>query len=192
MILFVDETESKSLFIVAGMLVESRQIVESEFRQFKKKASKLILPSKVKANLFKEFKSTLMDSDFTKLKKELLFHVMRCNPVIMYCCLRKKEKKFCQMEKESTYLKMISAVAHQIVEPTVLLFDSFGITRFEERIVRKTASVGIESKPVKSETEKGIIMVDNVCSVLRMNEEGRDGKELFQTISTATKKLTWY
>lgn len=93
------------------------------------------------------------------------------------------------VEKESTYLKMISAVAHQIVEPTVLLFDSFGITRFEERIVRKTASVGIESKPVKSETEKGIIMVDNLCSVIRRHEMNQDKEEFYTIIRQNLKKV---
>lgn len=194
MILFVDETESNSLFIVAGLLVESNEVVESEFRLFKKKAAKLKIPKKSKANLFTEFKSTLMDRDYSKLKKELLEHIMHCNPIILYCCLNKKKQAFSQIDKETTYLKMISTIVLYIEKPAEILFDSFGISRFEDRIVRKISSIsaGIESKPVRSETKKGIIMVDNICSVLRLNEEGRDKRNHFHIISHATKKLTWH
>ena len=83
MMLFIDETESKTLFIVAGLLIKSRQDVESAFRKFKKKASRLRIPQKAKSNLFKEFKSTLMDSDYTKLKKELMDQILLCEPSII-------------------------------------------------------------------------------------------------------------
>ena len=56
MILFVDETECKDYFIVAGLLTESKSKTDDAFKRFKKKVKNFPIPPKKKEKLFTEFK----------------------------------------------------------------------------------------------------------------------------------------
>ena len=64
MLLFVDETENEDYFIVTGLLVESQNDIDLIYSRFKKKAKNLNISDKKRAQLFTEFKSTLMDRNY--------------------------------------------------------------------------------------------------------------------------------
>lgn len=72
MLLFVDETENEDYFIVTGLLVESQNDIDLIYSRFKKKAKNLNISDKKRAQLFTEFKSTLMDRNYQKLKISML------------------------------------------------------------------------------------------------------------------------
>lgn len=67
-ILYVDETESNDLFIVAGLLTESKGKTDLVFKQFNKKAKQFLIPPKEKEKVFREFKAVLLDKHYQKIK----------------------------------------------------------------------------------------------------------------------------
>ena len=68
MVLYVDETENDDYFIVTGLLVNSQTDIINTYNHFKKRADKLKIAPKEKGKLFTEFKSTLLDNRFQKIK----------------------------------------------------------------------------------------------------------------------------
>jgi len=70
MILYVDETECPEYFIVTGLLVRSKEDVELAFKRFRKWTMSIPLPEDVRAQLNIEFKSTLLDRRYKRIKKQ--------------------------------------------------------------------------------------------------------------------------
>ena len=100
MILFVDETENDNHFIVTGLLVESQNDIDNVYSHFKKKAKNLNITDKKKSQLFTEFKSTLMDRNYQKLKISMLTELVDIEHCIIYSCYVKKDSYFPQVLKE--------------------------------------------------------------------------------------------
>ena len=91
MLLFVDETENEDYFIVTGLLVESQNDIDLIYSRFKKKAKNLNISDKKRAQLFTEFKSTLMDRNYQKLKISMLSELSSMEHYIIYSCYIKKD-----------------------------------------------------------------------------------------------------
>ena len=156
MILYVDETESDSLFIVAGLLFNSRQDAEQVFKRFKKRARNVSIAEKYRARLFYEFKSNILDKDFQHLKKEMLNILNEFQYQVIFGC-HTKPGEFKQKDKERTYINMLTAI--------------------------------VTSKPTVSETEHGIIVIDNLCSVIRRHEMIQDNAGFFTIIAHNLKMI---
>ncbi len=156
MILYVDETESDSLFIVAGLLFNSRQDAEQVFKRFKKRARNVSIAEKYRARLFYEFKSNILDKDFQHLKKEMLNNLNEFQYQVIFGC-HTKPGEFKQKDKERTYINMLTAI--------------------------------VTSKPTVSETEHGIIVIDNLCSVIRRHEMNQDNAGFFTIIAHNLKMI---
>lgn len=191
MILYIDETESEQLFIVAGVLVPSKQNVDIVFRNFKKRASMTPLPIKEKALLFKEFKSTLMDNDYPRLKKTLLSFIYNNKYEIFYSCYYKQATVFNQKEKEKTYIRLLCRIVESINQDIEIVFDSFNKKEFESRILKRLREFQnvMKIQPVNSETVSGIKIVDNICGVLRLKESKKDKREYFEIIKLLVRKV---
>ena len=191
MILFVDETESDDLFIVAGLLVNSKQDAEMVFKRFKKKAQRSHLSQKSKARLFNEFKSTIMDKEYINFKREMLLELSKLDYTILFSTHRKQNILFKQREKETAYIRLLSRITEMIVFPVEIIFDSFNLHSFEERIVKRIS--GFENvlsvHPERSETQPGIILVDNICSVIKRHLKSDDSEGLFSIIKATVKRI---
>ena len=190
-ILYVDEPETEELFIVAGLLVVSKQDVEMVFKRFKKRAKNLVLSAKYKARLFNEFKSVIMDKDYQKLKMEMLSQLNTIHYRIIFSSQMKNGTSFTQKEKERAYINMISSIAIDAEEQTDIFFDCFNNQSFENAIIKKLESIQNvrQSSPTVSETDKGIILIDNICSVLRLHLTHKDKNRVHDLISQNIKKI---
>ena len=190
MILYVDETESESLFIVAGLLVKSRQDAEQVFKRFKKKARNVSITDKYRARLFYEFKSNILDKDFQRLKKDMLNILNEFQYHVVYDC-HTKIGEFKQKDKERTYINMLTAIVTSIPSSVDVFFDGFRNQVFENSIIKKLESLpNVRSaKPTISETEHGIIVVDNICSVIRRHEMNQDNAGFFKIIAPNLKMI---
>lgn len=84
MILYVDETENNEYFILTGLLLESENVAEGIYYSFKKKAANYKISENLRAKLFTEFKSTLMDNMFQTLKKKMIEEIKTVDSVVIY------------------------------------------------------------------------------------------------------------
>ena len=119
MLLFVDETENDNYFIVTGLLVQSQNDINMSFNRFKKHAKNLNISAKKKAQLFTEFKSTLMDRNYQKLKIAMLSELNSIEHCIIYSCYIKKDFTFPQTLNEDTYIYLLSQLL--MLQLTVLI-----------------------------------------------------------------------
>lgn len=190
MILYVDETESDSLFIVAGLLFNSRQDAEQVFKRFKKRARNVSIADKYRARLFYEFKSNILDKDFQHLKKEMLNILNEFQYQVIFGC-HTKPGEFKQKDKERTYINMLTAIVTSIPNSVDVYFDGFRNQGFENSIIKKLESLpNVRSaKPTVSETEHGIIVIDNLCSVIRRHEMNQDNAGFFTIIAHNLKMI---
>ncbi len=60
MLLFIDETECEDFFIVAGLLVDSKETIDFIYKKFKNKLKGMKLSNKAKQQIFLEFKAVLL------------------------------------------------------------------------------------------------------------------------------------
>ena len=90
MILYVDETENDHYFIVTGLLVTSQKSIHEAYKQFKKKVKTMPLKPKIKEKIFIDFKPTILDREFQKIKVKMLEEIMQINNQIIYSCYVKK------------------------------------------------------------------------------------------------------
>lgn len=170
MILYVDETENEYCFIVTGLLVPSQNSVDIAFKQFKKKINAMKLKPKIKERIFNEFKSTILDREYQKIKVKMLEEIMQINNQIIYSCYEKKEGCFNQAMKEEQYIYLLNNIVSYIGYNIDIIFDSFNKLNFEQKIIELIGQhpnvVSIKSKD--SFDEHGIQFVDNLCSVIRL------------------------
>lgn len=125
MLLFVDETENDEFFIVTGLLVQSQNDIDSVYSQFKKKAKNLNISDRKRGQLFTEFKSTLMDRNYQKLKITMLSTLNKINHYIIYSCYIKKELYFPQFLKEEVYIELLTKIVDASSCELDIIFDAF-------------------------------------------------------------------
>ena len=149
MILFVDETECKDYFIVAGLLTESKSKTDDAFKRFKKKVKNFPIPPKKKEKLFTEFKSVLYKKDGNKFNQDI---------------------------KERIYLQLLNNIVLNIDEQIDIIFDTFNKKDFEEKIIN---SIKLNHNVLSiiqqdSRLEFGLQFIDNICSVIRLHIDRKE------------------
>ena len=100
MLLFVDETENDSLFIVGGILLDSRESAAEAYRRFKRKIRNYPLTENKRMKLYTEFKSVLMDNHYQRIKLRMIEEISEMESCIIYSCYIKKEDSFLQSLKD--------------------------------------------------------------------------------------------
>lgn len=183
MILYVDETENEEYFIVTGLLVESESSVNLAYKQFKNKIKGQKISDKKKRQIYTEFKSTLLDNDFQKIKLAMLEEIVKISNLIVYSCYVKKNSRMNQIVKESAYIMLLSNILTTIKADIDVIFDSFSKPDFEANIMQSVENVdNIKSiEPKDSQIEPGLQFVDNICSVIRLHKSG-DEKDIYYEI----------
>ena len=91
MILFIDETENEKYFIVAGLLLDSREIADSVYKSFRKKAKNMPVSKRDKQIVFTEFKSVMLDRHYQNIKRQMILALSEVDRHIIYSCYIKKQ-----------------------------------------------------------------------------------------------------
>lgn len=190
MYLFVDETECPEYFIVTGLLVNSKEDVELAYKRFKNKVKGIPIPDRNKARLFTEFKSTLLDRDYKRVKEAMLFELNRLDYCAIYSCYVKKAV-FTQSVKEKVYTSLLMRITMSIESEVNIIFDTFNQPDFEGVIINcllgrpNVATI----KSGDSQKEAGIQFVDNLCSVCRLHKTGMDSRDFYSLIGGFVKEV---
>lgn len=184
MVLYIDETEHFGYFIVAGLLAKSEQDVQLAYKKFKKKVSNYPLSNKLKEKVFLEFKSTILDGQFQKIKENMLLEINSLDGAIIYSFYVKKHKEMKQVLKESVYITLLSNIINSIEESVDIVFDKFNNKEFEESIISAFSDFSIVNSivPMDSQTSSGLQFVDNICSVIRLHLTNQDEEDYFEII----------
>ena len=191
MILYIDETEHEEYFIVAGLLAESEQTVDLVYKRFKKSIKNYPLTNKAKQSIFLEFKSTLIDIRFQKIKTKMLQYIREIDGVVLYSCYVKKQKSMKEILKESVYITLLSNIINSIEVPIDIIFDEFKNKKFEDSII----NTFIDFKNVRSITPfdsqeiPGLQFADNVCSVVRLHMTDTDKSNYYSYIEDMIRKV---
>lgn len=123
MLLFVDETENEDLFIVTGFLVKSKEDADLAYKHFKRKIRDYRISDREKRKLFTEFKSTLMDQHYQKLKIKMLEEVIAFDNTVIYSTYIKKDEVFRQSRKEDIYVLLLSKIVASLEQETEIIYD---------------------------------------------------------------------
>ena len=184
MIIYIDETENDNYFIVAVLLAKSEQAVDLAYKRFKKRIKNLKIPDRYKSKVYMEFKSTYLDHDYSKIKTKMLEEIQTVDGCIIYSCYIKKNAKFNQIVKESVYITLLSKILSNIESKIDVVFDRFGKSDFETRIIESTKlNKNILSiKPKDSQLVSGLQFADNICSVIRLNKSSEDKFDYYNFI----------
>lgn len=191
MVLYVDETEHEEYFIVAGLLASSEQDVNLAYKKFKKGVQNYPLTSKTKQRIFLEFKSTLIDKQFQKIKNKMLQQIREIEGAILYSCYVKKQKNMKQVLKESVYITLLSNIINSIDQPVNVIFDEFKNKKFENLIAETFKNFdNVESiVPCDSQEDPGLQFADNVCSVVRLHLTEHDKNNYYSYIESMIKEV---
>lgn len=191
MVIYIDETENEQYFILAGLLIPSRDSAETAYKRFKKRISRFSLNSRAKEMVFREFKSTVLDRHYQRIKYTMLEEINRLdNHSIIYCSEYKKSIHLTQDKKEELYIHLITNIIKKC-EKVSVIYDCFNNSKFESRInneIKRLANVeSIEAKD--SQVEHGLQFVDNLCSVIRLHISKADIYNYFDIISSNVIKV---
>lgn len=189
MVLYVDETENDDYFIVTGLLVESEADVSAVYSRFKKRADKHKISPKYKSKLFTEFKSTILDKRFQKIKVIMLEELNAIDYCVIYSCYIKKESILTQENKERVYIQLLTRIVENINFDIDVIFDTFNKKDFEDSIISVISDYehvnSIESRD--SQISPGLQYVDNLCSVYRHHLSGTDENNFYKQIESYVK-----
>lgn len=191
MLLFVDETENDNYFIVTGLLVESQHDIDLIYSQFKKKAKKINISDKKKAQLFTEFKSTLMDRNYQKLKITMLSELSSIDHYVIYSCYLKKDRIFPQSLKEDVYIQLLSKIVKSASVELDVIFDTFNKKDFESNIIKAISSLPLVKSIASCDSQKnpGLQYVDNLCSTCRHHLANDDPNNFYDIIKEKIREV---
>ena len=191
MILYVDETEHEEYFIVAGLLASSKHEVDLAYKKFKKSVKNYPLTTKAKQKIFLEFKSTLIDIRFQKIKIKMLQQIKGIDGAVLYSCYVKKQKNMKQTLKESVYITLLSNIINSINEQVNVIFDEFKNKKFESLIIETFETFdNVETiTPRDSQEMPGLQFADNVCSVVRLYLTKHDKNNYYSFIESMIKEV---
>ena len=169
MILYVDETGNNKIFIVAGLLASSKEDVELAYKRLKKDVENYPINPKFRAKVFFEFKSRLIDKDYSRIKIKLLENLNSIKYKSLYNISYNKKETFNGNDKKQTYINQLLTIVNSIDEDIELYFDN---TEFNDEVIREVSKCKnvIKIEPKESFACHGIQFIDNICSVIRMNE----------------------
>lgn len=175
MILYVDETENIEYFILTGLLLESEKVANSIYYSFKKKATNYKISENLRANLFTEFKSTLMDNMFQPLKKKMIEEIKTVDHIVIYSIYVKKEKNIKKSIKNKIYIRMLAKMINSIDSDIEIVFDR-NSTDYDNNIVTAISKLEnvISIKSADSQLTPGLQLVDNMCSIIRRKYSNTD------------------
>ena len=184
MILYIDETENNEIFVVAGLLVKNQTSVHTAYKHFKKQIQNIYIPDKYKGKVYTEFKSTLLDRDYKRIKRCMLEEIYHLECEILYSVYQKKQPVINQIQKESIYITLLSSILASQSDGITVIFDRFGKKDFEERIVKSALTIECvdDIHPEDSQREAGLQFIDNICSVIRRHISGKDNFSYFEII----------
>ena len=171
--LYVDESEDSEQFILCGLLVDSQYSINKNYKKFKRSIQNYPLKNKTKDLLFNEFKSTLLDKRYQKIKFKMLYSLQSIDYKVLYARYVKKNIMM-QDQKEEIYINMLNKIINNINCNVNIVFDCFHKTDFEDKIIN-TISVLTNVNtiiPKESFDSPGIQYTDNVCSAIRRNLNG--------------------
>ena len=191
MLLYVDETENEEFFIVAGLLIDSRDCADKAYKHFKNSIKNIPIQPKEKAKLFTEFKSTILDRRYKKVKIKMLESLNETERTVIYSCFIKKDGSFDQYQKEKAYIILLSNIVTNVAEDISIIFDAFNKTDFESRIVQSISEHrNVQAiMPRDSQLEPGLQYIDNICSTLRLMKSNNDKFEFYQYIENWVKEV---
>ena len=189
--LYIDESLDEKVFVVGGILVNSEKDLLLAYSQFKKQIMNIPMTRKQKENVTYEFKSSLLDRTYPQIKRKLLYklNILDCNIVYSY---KKLDAKLVQEDKENFYIELLSKIVSNINEDvTIITFDSFGNTKFENRIVKEIREIKNVKSIIKDESynNKGLQFADNVVGVIRRKLSDVDNNNFFDIISNITIEI---
>lgn len=189
--LYIDESLDEKVFVVGGILVNSEKDLLLAYSQFKKQIMNIPMTRKQKENVTYEFKSSLLDRTYPQIKRKLLYklNILDCNIVYSY---KKLDAKLVQEDKENFYIELLSKIVSNINEDvTIITFDSFGNTKFENRIVKEIREIKNVKSIIKDESynNKGLQFADNVVGVIRRKLSNVDDNGFFDIISNRTIEI---
>ena len=172
-VLYVDETGNNEFFIVAGLLVNDEEL-ELCYRQFKHDIRNYRLSSKDRQRIYTEFKSTLLDRHFQKIKAKMLKSIENIDHKIFWCKWI-INRHFDQSLKEEAYLKLLLSIVENVDESDiVIVYDWFKNKMFEDLINRSILNNEDISDIKAGDSQKyhGLQYIDNICSAIRLKESG--------------------
>ena len=192
MILYIDETECEDYFIVAGFLVHSKQQTDMAFKHFKNSLKSMKISLSEKQKVYTEFKSTLLDKHYQKIKKKMLFEIFKLNGTILFSKYTKNHIPFKQHVKEENYILMLSKIVSSINGNIDIIFDNFNNYKFESRIIDALSPYKnvISINPQDSRNNVGLQFIDNICSVIRLHHTQRDINNFFDIIRDQITEIT--
>ena len=149
------------------------------------------LGHKAKSKLFTEFKSTIMDRNYQRIKKRMLAEIMDLDCVVLYSYYKKSEQNINQILKQSVYITLLSNIIAALEEFTTVIFDGFGLEDFENNIVHSTKIYPFvtDIRPGDSQQEPGLQFVDNLCSVIRRHISINEKDLFYDSISEIVKSV---
>ena len=191
MMLCIDETENNRMFMVVGLLVNSKSEIDMSFKRFKNRINEIGLKPKDKQVICIEFKSFILDRKFQRIKNMLLNELNKLNYVIFYSCYSKNKESMKQSKKEKIYINLLEKIVDNIDNEVDIVFDDFGRIDFEDKIItRLSKKYNVKSvTPENSQKEAGLKYVDNICSVIRLYRSNEDRFKFYELIKDNTIQI---
>lgn len=190
MILYVDETENTEYFILTGLLLESESIANDIYYSFKKKAANYKISEDLRARLFTEFKSTLMDRMFQPLKKKMIEEINSVDNVVIYSIYVKKEKSIKKSIKNKIYIRMLTKMINSVDQDFEIVFDK-NVPDYDENIILAASKISnvISIKSADSQLTPGLQLVDNMCSIIRRKYSMSDDDHFYELIEENVREV---
>ncbi|MBR3227233.1 MAG: DUF3800 domain-containing protein [Erysipelotrichaceae bacterium] len=189
--LYIDESIDEKHFAVEGILCDSEKDMLLAYNRLKKQISRIPLTSRVKERINYEFKSSLLDRSYPKIKKKMLYKLNAFDCQVVYSC-RNINGTIIQKEKESLYIDLLSRILNYIDDKSInVVFDSFGNRRFENDIIRAISKTN-RFNTIGSDfsfNNKGLQFADNVCGTIRKHLSNSDIDDFYEIISKKTIKI---
>lgn len=191
MILYIDETECDDYFIVAGLLTQSKRDTDLAYKHFKKGLKSMKISPKEKQKVFYEFKATLLDRHYQRIKIKMLVEINKLENTILFSTYTKKDLIFNQQDKEENYILLLQKIVTSINQEIDIIFDNFNNQKFEEKIIEEISKydhvLSINAK--ESFDEAGLQFIDNICSVLRLEQTQSDKNHFYELIKEHVIKV---
>lgn len=190
MIIYIDETEHDDFFIVAGLFAKSDNDIILAYKHFKNSISHFPLSQNVKRNVFLEFKSTILDKQYQRIKKRLLSEITTIDGSVIFSCYTKKQKNLKQHQKESIYISLLSNIINSIDENVDIVFDEFKNRKFEEAIISTLSQFQNVHSISKNDSQScpGLQFADNICSVIRLHLTDSDSDYYYEIIESMVRE----
>lgn len=122
-IIYIDETENDEYFIVAGFLAKGESLVNSAYKRFKKSIKGYPIPNRYKSKVYTEFKSTMLDRDYSRIKKRMLEEIAAIDGKIVYAYIKKENARQNQADKESAYIDLLHSMLNSLDQNVSVIFD---------------------------------------------------------------------